>query len=204
MSNVSLARHLVHLNMTPLFAGTAHTSSPEVSAVWSGRRSLAGRQRRRPRRAQRSTGPSDEQGRSSPSLKAAPKSPSCEGDIASPEVAERLVTAAEETGLPLRGVVHSARRDRRRSVAAFSRDSLDRVWAPKAAGRSTARSHRRRELDWWVGFSSTSSLLGSPGQAAYAARMRGSMPWSRGDEHRVCLPPRSIGASGPMSASLAP
>jgi phthiocerol/phenolphthiocerol synthesis type-I polyketide synthase D len=55
-------------------------------------------------------------------------------------------------------------------VAALSRESLERVWAPKAAG--ALRLHAAtasRELDWWVGFSSTSSLLGSPGQAAYAA-----------------------------------
>ena len=55
-------------------------------------------------------------------------------------------------------------------VAALSRESLDRVWAPKAAG--ALRLHAAtagRELDWWVGFSSTSSLLGSPGQGAYAA-----------------------------------
>ena len=54
-------------------------------------------------------------------------------------------------------------------VAALSKESLERVWAPKAAG--ALRLHLAtagRELDWWVGFSSTSSLLGSPGQAAYA------------------------------------
>jgi phthiocerol/phenolphthiocerol synthesis type-I polyketide synthase D len=39
-----------------------------------------------------------------------------------------------------------------------------------------------RELDWWVGFSSTSSLLGSPGQAAYAAAsawLDGLVEWRR-------------------------
>ena len=34
------------------------------------------------------------------------------GDIASPGVAERLVAAAEETGRPLRGLVHARRCDR--------------------------------------------------------------------------------------------
>ena len=34
------------------------------------------------------------------------------GDIATPGVAERLVAAAEETGRPLRGLVHGGRRDR--------------------------------------------------------------------------------------------
>ena len=91
------------------------------------------------------------------------------GDISAPGVAERLVTAAEETGLALRGVVHSAAVIDDQIVAALSRESLERVWAPKAAG--ALRLHvatASRQLDWWVGFSSTSSLLGSPGQAAYA------------------------------------
>jgi phthiocerol/phenolphthiocerol synthesis type-I polyketide synthase D len=92
-----------------------------------------------------------------------------QGDISAPEVAGRLVAAAEETGLALRGVVHGAAVIDDQIVAALSRESLERVWAPKAAG--ALRLHAAtagRELDWWVGFSSTSSLLGSPGQAAYA------------------------------------
>jgi phthiocerol/phenolphthiocerol synthesis type-I polyketide synthase D len=92
------------------------------------------------------------------------------GDISAPGVAEQLVTAAEGTGLVLRGVVHSAAVIEDQIVAALSRESLERVWAPKAIG--AFRLHiatASRELDWWVGFSSTSSLLGSPGQAAYAA-----------------------------------
>jgi phthiocerol/phenolphthiocerol synthesis type-I polyketide synthase D len=91
------------------------------------------------------------------------------GDIAAPAVAERLVTAAEATGVPLRGVIHGAAVIDDQIVAGLSRDSLDRVWAPKAVG--ALRLHEataNRQLDWWVGFSSVASLLGSPGQAAYA------------------------------------
>jgi phthiocerol/phenolphthiocerol synthesis type-I polyketide synthase D len=54
-------------------------------------------------------------------------------------------------------------------VASLSRESLERVWAPKAVG--AWRLHEAtadRALDWWVGFSSVASLLGSPGQLAYA------------------------------------
>ena len=68
-------------------------------------------------------------------------------------------------------------------VAALSRDSLEKVWAPKAIGalrlnEATAGT----QLDWWIGFSSTSSLLGSPGQAAYAAAsswLDGLVDWRR-------------------------
>ena len=86
-------------------------------------------------------------------------------------------------GWPLRGVVHSAAVIDDQIVAALSRESLERVWAPKAAG--ALRLHvatAGRELDWWVGFSSTSSLLGSPGQAAYAyasAWLDGLVAWRR-------------------------
>jgi phthiocerol/phenolphthiocerol synthesis type-I polyketide synthase D len=69
----------------------------------------------------------------------------------------------------LRGIVHSAAVIDDSLLVAMSRDSLERVWAPKATG--ALRLHQAatgRELDWWVGFSSTASLLGSPGQTAYA------------------------------------
>ena len=105
------------------------------------------------------------------------------GDIAAPGVAERLVSAAEETGLALRGLMHSAVVLDDQIVAGLSKESLERVWAPKAIG--ALRLHvatAGRELDWWVGFSSTSSLLGAPGQGAYAAAsawLDGLVDWRR-------------------------
>ena len=105
------------------------------------------------------------------------------GDVSATGVAERLVSAAEETGYALRGVVHSAVVLDDQIVAALSKESLERVWAPKAQG--ALRLHvatADRELDWWVGFSSTSSLLGAPGQGAYAAAsawLDGLVDWRR-------------------------
>jgi phthiocerol/phenolphthiocerol synthesis type-I polyketide synthase D len=90
------------------------------------------------------------------------------GDIASAGVAKRLVAAAEETGLPLRGLVHAAGVSGDGIVAALTREGMERVWAPKVAG--ALRLHAAtatRQLDWWVGFSSMASLLGLPGQLAY-------------------------------------
>ncbi len=105
------------------------------------------------------------------------------GDIADAGVADRLVAAAEETGLTLRGVVHSAAVLDDQIVAALSRDSLEKVWAPKAIGALRLNEATAgKELDWWIGFSSTSSLLGSPGQAAYAAAsswLDGLVDWRR-------------------------
>jgi phthiocerol/phenolphthiocerol synthesis type-I polyketide synthase D len=114
--------------------------------------------------------PSDEQRKVLVELEERAQIAVVQGDISESAVAGRLVRAAEETGLALRGVVHGAAVIDDQIVAALSKESLDRVWAPKAAG--ALRLHAAtagRELDWWVGFSSTSSLLGSPGQGAYAA-----------------------------------
>ncbi len=105
------------------------------------------------------------------------------GDIASPEVAERLVAAAEETGWPLRGVVHAAGVTGDGLVAAHTQEEMERVWAPKVVGawRLHAATANRR-LDWWVGFSSMATLLGLPGQLAYAtanAWLDALMAWRR-------------------------
>jgi phthiocerol/phenolphthiocerol synthesis type-I polyketide synthase D len=127
--------------------------------------------------------PTDEQRRVLAELEESAEIAVVKGDISAPDVARRLVGAAEETGLALRGVVHGAAVIDDQIVAALSKESLDRVWAPKAAG--ALRLHAAtagRELDWWVGFSSTSSLLGSPGQGAYAAAsawLDGLVAWRR-------------------------
>jgi phthiocerol/phenolphthiocerol synthesis type-I polyketide synthase D len=105
------------------------------------------------------------------------------GDIASTDVAERLVAAAEETGRPLRGVVHAAGVTGEGLVAALTSEGMQRVWTPKVAG--ALRLHTAtatRELDWWVGFSSMATLLGLPGQLAYAtanAWLDALMTWRR-------------------------
>ena len=91
------------------------------------------------------------------------------GDIATPGVAEKLVEAAEETGRPLRGLVHGAGVTGDGLVAALTREGMERVWAPKVAGALRLNAVTvTRELDWWVGFSSMATLLGLPGQLAYA------------------------------------
>jgi phthiocerol/phenolphthiocerol synthesis type-I polyketide synthase D len=91
------------------------------------------------------------------------------GDIATRGVAEKLVEAAEQTGRPLRGLVHAAGVTGDGLITAVTRDGLKRVWAPKVAGALRLNAVTvTRELDWWVGFSSMATLLGLPGQLAYA------------------------------------
>jgi phthiocerol/phenolphthiocerol synthesis type-I polyketide synthase D len=105
------------------------------------------------------------------------------GDIATAGVAERLVAAAEETGRPLRGLVHGAGVTGDGLVSALTREGLERVWAAKVAGALRLNAATTtRELDWWVGFSSMATLLGLPGQLAYAtgnAWLDALMTWRR-------------------------
>ncbi|MFI8895592.1 SDR family NAD(P)-dependent oxidoreductase [Streptomyces paradoxus] len=92
------------------------------------------------------------------------------GDVAGPGVADSLVRAALDTGHALRGVVHAAAVVEDATVARLSTALLEKVWRPKATGawllHEATAGH---DLDWWVTFSSAASLLGNPGQAAYAA-----------------------------------
>jgi phthiocerol/phenolphthiocerol synthesis type-I polyketide synthase D len=114
------------------------------------------------------TEPTDEQRRDLAVLANGAEVVFVSGDIASTGTAERLVAASEETGLPLRGVVHAAGVTGEGIVAALTRESMERVWAAKVAG--ALRLHAAtaaRQLDWWVGFSSMASLIGLPGQLAY-------------------------------------
>ncbi|UVO12110.1 SDR family NAD(P)-dependent oxidoreductase [Mycobacterium sp. SVM_VP21] len=114
------------------------------------------------------------------------------GDISSPGVADRLVAAAQETGKPLRGVVHAAGVLGDGLVTAVTRESLESVWSAKAVG--AARLHAATaaaQLDWWVGFSSMAALLGLPGQLGYAtsnAWLDALMAW----RHASGLPATAI------------
>ena len=69
-----------------------------------------------------------------------------------------------------RGVLHSATVLDDEIVLNMSESAVARVFAPKVTGGW--RLHEAtadRDLDWWLTFSSAASLLGSPGQGAYAA-----------------------------------
>jgi acyl transferase domain-containing protein/NADPH:quinone reductase-like Zn-dependent oxidoreductase/acyl carrier protein len=91
-------------------------------------------------------------------------------DIAAPGAADALVRTALNTGHALRGVVHAAAVVEDATVANLSTSLLERVWRPKATGAWLLHhATTGHELDWWVSFSSAASLLGNPGQGAYAA-----------------------------------
>ncbi|MFB4271151.1 SDR family NAD(P)-dependent oxidoreductase [Nonomuraea sp. GTA35] len=92
------------------------------------------------------------------------------GDLALPRTAERLVAAATAGGMRLRGVIHAAGVLDDRLIADLDPGSLERVWAAKVdGGLRLHEATKSLDLDWWVAFSSAAGMLGSPGQAAYAA-----------------------------------
>ncbi|MFI6446256.1 SDR family NAD(P)-dependent oxidoreductase [Kitasatospora sp. NPDC050543] len=93
-----------------------------------------------------------------------------QGNIAEPEVAVRLVEAALAEGHALRGVAHAAGVLHDRIITDLEPDDVEKVFRAKVDGalclEAAVAGH---SLDWWLVFSSAAALLGSPGQAAYAA-----------------------------------
>ncbi|MGO9156827.1 type I polyketide synthase [Mycobacterium sp.] len=92
------------------------------------------------------------------------------GDIAEPGTADRLVAAVENAGFRLAGVLHSAMVLDDEIVLNMSDSAARRVFTPKVTG--SWRLHQATahlDVDWWLAFSSAASLLGAPGQGAYAA-----------------------------------
>ncbi|MGW1411567.1 type I polyketide synthase [Streptomyces sp. NPDC002403] len=92
------------------------------------------------------------------------------GDVADPQLARQAVTAAGVGGLALRGVLHLAGVVEDATLTNLDERLLERVWRGKADG-AWALHHATAEadLDFFTLYSSVASLIGSPGQAAYAA-----------------------------------
>ncbi|MEU0004279.1 SDR family NAD(P)-dependent oxidoreductase [Streptomyces sp. NPDC006314] len=92
------------------------------------------------------------------------------GDIADPDVAERLVQAAVSEGHSLRGVAHCAGVLHDRMITDLETADLETVLRPKVTGALNLEAALApHDIDWWVFYSSAAALLGSPGQAAHAA-----------------------------------
>ncbi|MDP7702943.1 SDR family NAD(P)-dependent oxidoreductase [Mycobacterium sp. TY815] len=92
------------------------------------------------------------------------------GDLADPDTSRRLVAAVGDAGFRLAGVVHSAMVLADEIVLNMSDAASARVFAPKVAGGWWLHEATKDAgLDWWVSFSSVSSLVGAPGQGSYAS-----------------------------------
>jgi polyketide synthase 5 len=92
------------------------------------------------------------------------------GDIAQPGTAQRLVTTATATGLPVRGVLHAAAVVEDATLTNITDELIEHDWAPKVYGAWNLHTATADQpLDWFCSFSSAAALVGSPGQGAYAA-----------------------------------
>jgi acyl transferase domain-containing protein/thioesterase domain-containing protein/NAD(P)-dependent dehydrogenase (short-subunit alcohol dehydrogenase family)/acyl carrier protein len=92
------------------------------------------------------------------------------GDVADADSLQTALTQLPPECPPLRGVVHAAGVLADGIVTEMTLDQLDRALAPKVRGaRNLHLATRDLPLDFFVMFSSVASVLGSPGQANYAA-----------------------------------
>jgi acyl carrier protein/NADP-dependent 3-hydroxy acid dehydrogenase YdfG len=104
-------------------------------------------------------------------------------DISQADAVQRMVEEIQNIGMPLRGIIHSAGVNVDGVLTQQSWSDYERVLSPKLAG--TWHLHEATlglDLDFFVLFSSAAALLGSAGQANYAAAngfMDGLAQWRR-------------------------
>ncbi|MCK6562456.1 SDR family NAD(P)-dependent oxidoreductase [bacterium] len=93
------------------------------------------------------------------------------GDVALPGEVQRLLAEMAQAGLPpLRGLIHAAGVLDDAVISQQSWPRFEKVMMPKVAGAwNLHRGTAHLQLDFFVLFSSTAAVLGSPGQSNYAA-----------------------------------
>jgi acyl transferase domain-containing protein/NADPH:quinone reductase-like Zn-dependent oxidoreductase/acyl carrier protein len=91
-------------------------------------------------------------------------------DVTDPNALRIALGHLRESGPPLRGVVHAAAVIEDALIRDLSREQLHRVLAPKIAGAlHLHESTLGCELDFFLLYSSATTLFGNPGQGAYVA-----------------------------------
>ncbi len=92
------------------------------------------------------------------------------GDVADAKSLAAALAKLPKDAPPLRGVVHAAGVLADGVLVDMTQEQLDLAMRPKLAGAwNLHNATREMPLDWFVMFSSVASVLGSPGQANYAA-----------------------------------
>ena len=122
------------------------------------------------------------------------------GDVAVEGDVQRCVRRLER---PLKGVFHLAGALDDRLLDDMSAESLRRVFAPKASGAlHLHRATAGHELDHFVLFSSTASILGNPGQINYSGA-NGFLDGLAAARHRRGLPGLSYNMPAVADAGMA-
>jgi NAD(P)-dependent dehydrogenase (short-subunit alcohol dehydrogenase family)/acyl carrier protein len=95
-------------------------------------------------------------------------------DVATEDQMDNVFREIARSLPPLRGVIHAAGFLDDGILAQMNQSRFDRVMAPKVNGAwNLHRLTLKQQLDFFVCFSSLAGLLGSPGQANYAAANAG-------------------------------
>jgi acyl transferase domain-containing protein/NADPH:quinone reductase-like Zn-dependent oxidoreductase/acyl carrier protein/short-subunit dehydrogenase len=91
-------------------------------------------------------------------------------DVSDSNALQASLSALDATMPPLRGVVHAAMVIEDSLIRDMSQGQLSRVLAPKVRGALNLHElTRERKLDFFLLYSSATTLFGNPGQAAYVA-----------------------------------
>ncbi len=91
-------------------------------------------------------------------------------DVADRDAVDRTVRQIDALGKSLSGVIHAAGTDQLKELIQLTREDIERLLAPKAAGASNlVDALRGRRLELFVMFSSVAATLGAAGRAHYAA-----------------------------------
>ena len=92
------------------------------------------------------------------------------GDVADPASLERVLAQIDRDMKPLRGVFHAAGVIEDALLPKLTRERFDAVTRPKVLGAfNLHEATRDRGLDWFVLYSSATTLIGNPGQSSYVA-----------------------------------
>jgi acyl transferase domain-containing protein/acyl carrier protein len=93
-----------------------------------------------------------------------------QADVSQREQVAKVLADVEETMPPLRGIIHAAGLLDDGVLTQLNWERFDRVLAPKARGSWNLHLLTQgKSLDFFILFSSISSLVGTPGQGNYAA-----------------------------------
>ncbi|HEY5627262.1 MAG TPA: SDR family NAD(P)-dependent oxidoreductase, partial [Nitrospira sp.] len=91
-------------------------------------------------------------------------------DVADGKAVDRLCTEIRSSMPPLRGIIHAAGVIEDARISHLGEEQLRRVLAPKVlGGLHLHRATQRDRLDFFVLYSSATTLFGNAGQAAYVA-----------------------------------
>lgn len=91
-------------------------------------------------------------------------------DVSQPAEVASIMSVIDETGSPLKGIVHAAGVADDAAITELTWPRVEAVLAPKVSGAwHLHEATKQRALDFFVLFSSTASLIGAYGQTSYAA-----------------------------------